>query len=70
MLNRMENALYGFQQVEQSVEDTVAFLRRHPFIPGDIELYGMVIDSVTGKLTPVCEEKGQEKRVQEGESVR
>ncbi len=70
LLNRMENALYGFQQVEQSVEDTVAFLRRHPFIPGDIELYGMVIDSVTGKLTPVCEEKGQEKRVQEGESVR
>ena len=70
LLNRMENALYGFQQVEQSVEDTVAFLRRHPFIPGDIKLYGMVIDSVTGELTPVCEEKGQEKRVQEGESVR
>ena len=52
LLNRMEKSLCGFQQVEQSVKDTVAFLRRHPFIPGDVELYGMVIDSVTGKLTP------------------
>ena len=59
LLNRMEKSLCGFQRVEQSVKDTVSFLRRHPFIPGDVELYGMVIDSVTGKLTPVCEEKGQ-----------
>lgn len=53
LLREMRQQLCGFEQVEQSVRDSVSFLREHPLIPGDVELWGMVIDSATGELTPV-----------------
>lgn len=42
--------LSGFEDVEQSVRDTVKIIRNHPLIPERINVYGLVIDPNTGKL--------------------
>lgn len=44
--------LRGFDNVEQSVNDTVFALKNHPLIPKDVEIYGYIMDSVTGELFP------------------
>lgn len=46
--------LCGFDSVEESVRRSVAVLRNHPLIPGDVRISGFIIDSVTGELTEVC----------------
>jgi len=43
--------LSGFDDVEQSVNDTVAMIRRHPLIPASINIYGLVMDPNTGALS-------------------
>ncbi|MDY5679657.1 MAG: carbonic anhydrase [Candidatus Methanomethylophilaceae archaeon] len=45
--------LSGFETVERSVHESVKILKEHPLIPEDVRIWGFVIDSVTGKLTPV-----------------
>ncbi|MEG0961452.1 MAG: carbonic anhydrase [Lachnospiraceae bacterium] len=42
--------LCGFQCVEDSVAHTVNILQKHPLIPKDVMIYGMVMDSKTGEL--------------------
>ncbi len=42
--------LSGFDDVEQSVRDTVSIIRDHPLIPKSISVYGLVIDPSTGRL--------------------
>jgi len=48
-----ESWLAGFDDVYASVEQTAELLRKHPLIPGDVKIYGFVMDSVTGELDPV-----------------
>ncbi len=48
-----EDWLSRFDCVENSVQETVDFLAKHPLIPHDISLYGFVIDSQTGELAPI-----------------
>lgn len=48
-----ESWLYGFGDTEKSVRQTVDAILNHPLIPHDIRVSGYIIDSVTGKLTPV-----------------
>ena len=43
--------LSGFDDVEQSVIDTVAMIRQHPLIPACINIYGLVMDPNTGALS-------------------
>lgn len=43
--------LTGFDTVEQSVKDSVALLRSHPFIPKDVTVRGGVMDTITGGVT-------------------
>jgi len=43
--------LGGFQDLEQSILDSVEMIRNHPLVPREIQIYGMIIDSQTGKLT-------------------
>jgi len=43
--------LSGFDDVEQSVIDTSEMIRSHPLIPESINVYGLVIDPSTGKLS-------------------
>ena len=45
--------LSGFDDVSTSVQNSVALLDRHPLMPKDVAIYGFVMDSVTGELTPV-----------------
>ena len=45
--------LCGFDSVEESVRSSVDLLRRHPLIPGDVRVWGFIIDSVTGELRRV-----------------
>lgn len=45
--------LGGFDTVEQSVEDTVTMLKKHPLIPKDVVIQGFVMDSDTGELKQV-----------------
>lgn len=46
--------LCGFDSVEESVTASVNVLRNHPLIPGDVRVWGFIIDSTTGKLTRIC----------------
>ncbi|MCI1958362.1 MAG: carbonic anhydrase [Clostridia bacterium] len=45
--------LSGFDSVEESVKETVELLRKHPLIPKDVTITGYIMDSYTGKLTPI-----------------
>ncbi len=42
--------LHGFDSVEKSIEDSVSLIKKHPLIPQDIVVHGLVIDPETGKL--------------------
>ena len=50
-----DNWLSGFDTVENSVSETVEFLRHHPLLPNDVKINGFIMDSVTGALTPLAE---------------
>lgn len=45
-----ERWLKGFDNVQQSVQDTVFAIRNHPLMPKDIKVSGYIMDSVTGEL--------------------
>lgn len=45
--------LCGFDTVEMAVRQSVNILKEHPLIPHDVNIWGFIIDSVTGALTPV-----------------
>ncbi|MEA4815217.1 MAG: carbonic anhydrase [Oscillospiraceae bacterium] len=46
--------LDGFADVEDSVRDSVAFIKAHPLIPHDVSVRGFVMDINTGALSEVC----------------
>lgn len=45
--------LKGFNSVEESVNETVNIIKQNPLIPNDINIYGYVMNSVTGELLKV-----------------
>jgi len=45
--------LTGFDSAKDSVTDTVSIIKRHPLMPADVRVHGMVIDPVTGMLEPL-----------------
>ncbi|HHU20477.1 MAG TPA: carbonic anhydrase [Bacilli bacterium] len=40
----------GFDQIEDSVKNSVALINNHPLLPTDVPVHGLVIDPATGKL--------------------
>lgn len=42
--------LHGFDSVEESVKDSVELIKKHPLVPKNIRVHGLVMDSSTGKL--------------------
>lgn len=50
--------LAGFDDVAEAVYNSAALLRNHPLIPADVQIYGFVMDSVTGVLTAVDSGQG------------
>lgn len=49
----MNKWLGGFNCVEESVAESVDLLKNHPLIPKNVSVYGFVIETHTGKITPV-----------------
>lgn len=46
----VDGFLRGFDNVEESVRNTVDIIRRHPMLPADIPVHGLIIDPETGRL--------------------
>ena len=45
--------LHGFGSVEESIQDSVNMIKKHPLMPEGISIHGLVIDPATGKLDVV-----------------
>ena len=45
------NWLKGFESAETSVTETVDMIKKHPLIPDDVNVYGLMIDPKTGELS-------------------
>ncbi|MCL2334473.1 MAG: carbonic anhydrase [Endomicrobia bacterium] len=45
--------LKGFDNVENSVRETINIIKCHPLIPTDIHVHGFIIDPSTGKLDKI-----------------
>lgn len=49
----LKSWLRGFDDVSESVKNSVEIIRNHPLIPKDISVHGLVISPETGKLDMV-----------------
>lgn len=49
----LDSWLRGFQDLNKSIIKSVSLLQDHPLIPGDIKVYGLVLDTVTGELEKI-----------------
>ncbi|WML59378.1 carbonic anhydrase [Neobacillus sp. PS2-9] len=47
--------LHGFDNVTESVENSVSIIKNHPLMPKDVPVHGLVIDPKTGKLDLVVD---------------
>ena len=72
----LEGWLRGFDSVESSVLDTVYKIRNHPLMPPEINVVGLLMDPVTGKLDKIespaetaADDNRQESKVKPGKSV-
>ena len=48
--------LHGFDSVEQSVKESVELIKKHPLIPRDIKVHGLIMDSESGKLEVITKD--------------
>jgi carbonic anhydrase len=46
----VDGFLRGFDNVEESVRNTVDIIRRHPMLPADVPVHGLIIYPETGRL--------------------
>jgi len=46
----INNWLHGFENVTESVKHSVDVIKKHPLMPTDVNVHGLVIDPETGKL--------------------
>lgn len=53
----LKSWLNGFDSVEESVKRSVAVVKKHPLMPRDIPVHGLVISPETGKLDLISEDK-------------
>ncbi|WP_077624444.1 beta-class carbonic anhydrase [Sediminibacillus massiliensis] len=42
--------LHGFESVEDGVKTTVELIQKHPLLPEDLPVHGLVMDPATGKI--------------------
>lgn len=45
--------LGGFPDPTQNVRDSVVLVRSHPYMPRDLDVFGLLYDNETGKVLPV-----------------
>lgn len=51
----LDTWLQGFDNVDESVRHTVSQIRRHPLMPANIAVHGLVIHPTTGNLTLIVD---------------
>lgn len=49
----LDKWLSGFEETAAAVKDSVELVRNHPLIPKDVKVAGFIMDSTTGKLSPL-----------------
>jgi len=47
----IEEEFRGFKTVEQSIQQSVSIIKNHPLLPKYVNVYGLVMDPATGKVT-------------------
>jgi carbonic anhydrase len=52
----LDTWLKGFDHVEDTVRHTVGLIRRHPLVPKDIPIHGLVINPGTGALKLIIDD--------------
>ncbi len=45
--------LGGFSNLEDSIKNSVELIQKHPLVPDDVKIYGLIIDSRSGALTKI-----------------
>lgn len=45
--------LSGFDDVDNAVKSSVDLVKKHPFIPKDVSVYGFILNSTSGLLVPI-----------------
>ena len=53
----LDNWLHGFDDTEKAVAETVDLIRNHPLMAPGIRVAGYIMDSLTGALTPLADNK-------------
>ena len=48
--------LHGFDSVEEFVKESVELIKKHPLIPRDIKVHGLIMDSESGKLEVITKD--------------
>lgn len=43
----------GFNDLEESIKQSVNIIVHHPLIPAEVRVYGLIIDSITGQLNRI-----------------
>jgi carbonic anhydrase len=46
----INNWLKGFGNVEESISETVNMIKKHPLIPSDVNVYGLIMNPQTGEV--------------------
>lgn len=59
---KLDTWLQGFSNIKEGVEGTVNLIKKHPLLPSDVPVHGMIIDPNTGALEMVVD--GYEKNSQ------
>lgn len=49
----LDKWLTGFDDTEKAVKDSVRLVSSHPLMPADVAVGGYIMDSTTGKLSPL-----------------
>lgn len=47
---KVKQWLHGFDCVEESVKESVAKIKNHPLMPGNVAIHGLIMDPLTGRL--------------------
>lgn len=49
----LKSWLHGFDDTESAILETVDLVKNHPLVPKDVVVRGYIMDSVTGRLSPI-----------------
>ena len=49
----LEKWFKGFDDTPKAILESVELVKNHPFLPSDVKVAGYIMDSTTGKLTPL-----------------